>query len=313
MQVSGNKQNLSPSKVAVPQPEPKELAPRVGPKDCFVRSAAEAPAAPAAEPEAAEKPPSRLSAERGLRDTVAAVYTPPLVVQSPFKGSAPALAAEAMDEAVIQQDMSLRVIYGLKDRFPIVLRVYSAVTRVAGPLGAIAWFGLNIHNSIKFLRDPKAPVILKGGIVGATVLSGAAAATATRMSLAAFNVWPATNQALQLLGRATGVFAGGAGTLLAVMDTYNTFRNPRSTPAEKGFSVIGTAAAAAGIVTLLAGVTGPLGIVLGALAAAGPLAKNFLGKKPLANQIFGQIGWLAGGTKEASAERSFRPGLAVRD
>lgn len=217
-------------------------------------------------------------------------YTPPGVSRPFYTGGAPALKPSEMDPAVIENNLVLRFLYGVKDRAPWALRGYMAVTKVIGPIGAWVNLGYNAFSAKRILGDPKAPGFLKAGIVGSTALAGVSAVTATRVGLSAFHVWPMATEGLKLFGRISGVAGVGAGAILSAMDTFNTFRDPKATPAQKGFSTLATGASVGLAVAMLLGVTGPLGIGLGIGAIAFSLFKGFLGKNRIANQIFSGIG-----------------------
>lgn len=225
---------------------------------------------------------------KGKKDTN---EKPPTVARTPYTGGAPALKPEQMSEAVVQNDPILKGLYNLPSKLQFVTRGYMGVTPVLGPAGELFFFGLNIKNSWTFLRDPKTPKLLKGGIVGATVLSGASAAAATRLGLSALKVAPMSTAALKSMGQFAGATMAGAGTLLAAMDTYNTFRSNKFTAAEKGFSLLGTAASGGLLVCMAAGIANPaLGLTLGIGAVACPMLKMFLGHNKAMNTVFGGIG-----------------------
>lgn len=217
-------------------------------------------------------------------------YQPPQVQRPIYTGGAPALKPEQMDAAVIKNNLLLRGLYALQDRAPWLLKAYQGFTRVAGPIGAWLNLGYNAISARRILADPRAPMFLKGSIVGSTALAGVSAAAATRVGLHAFNVWPMAAEGAKLAGKVAGVAGLGSATLLSAMDTFNTFRDPNSTAAEKGFSLLGTGASAGLTVAVLMGVTGPVGIALGIGAVAFTLAKGFLGKNKYANAVFETIG-----------------------
>ncbi|HEY9722337.1 MAG TPA: hypothetical protein V6D47_09995 [Oscillatoriaceae cyanobacterium] len=231
-------------------------------------------------------------------------YKPPTVARTPWTGGAPAFKPEQMSAAVVENDPILKGLYNLPSKLQFVTNGYMRITPVLGPLGELVFFGLNLKNSWTFLKDPKTPKLLKGGIVGATVLSGASAAAATRLGLSALNVAPMSTAALKSVGQFAGATMAGAGTLLSAMDTYNTFRSNKFTAAEKGFSLMGTLASGGLLVCMAAGIANPVvGVTLGVGAVAMPMLKMFLGKNKAANAVFGGIG------KAASAVGHFFGGL----
>lgn len=217
-------------------------------------------------------------------------YVAPSVSRPIYTGGAPALRADQMDQAVVQSNLFLRVAYGLEDKAPWVLKAYQGFTRVAGPLGAWLNFGYNVYSAKKILSDPKSPLLIKGAIVGSTVLAGASAVAATRLGLAAFNVLPMATESMKLLGRFAGVAGVGAGTLVSAIDTFNTFRDPNSSAAEKGFSTLATASSLGLTAAVLLGLTGPVGIGLAIGAIGFTLAKGWLAKNPSANKVFSAVG-----------------------
>lgn len=232
-------------------------------------------------------------------------YKPPQVQRPVYTGGAPALRADQMDQAVVKSNIILRGLYALEGKAPWLLKGYMAFTKVAGPIGAWLNLGYNAYSARKILSDPRAPLFLKGSVVGSTGLAGVSALAATRVALHAFNVWPMAAEGAKLAGKVAGVTGLGAATLLSAMDTFNTFRDPDSTAAEKGFSLLGTGTSAALTVAVLMGVTGPVGIGLGIGAIAFTLAKGFLGKNKYANAVFDGIGKgvsaVAGAAKAAAS------------
>lgn len=217
-------------------------------------------------------------------------YHPPEVSRPVYTGGAPALKPTEMDPAVVKNNLILRLLYGIRERAAWPLKTYMAVTKVIGPIGAWVNLGYNALSAKRILTDPKAPGFLKAGIVGSTALAGVSAVTATRVGLAAFNVWPMASEGLKLFGRVSGIAGVGAGAILSAMDTFNTFRDPKATPAQKGFSALATGASVGLTLAMLLGITGPIGIGLGIGAIAFSLFKGFLGKNPVANAVFSGVG-----------------------
>ncbi|MBM3275748.1 MAG: hypothetical protein FJZ00_11385 [Candidatus Sericytochromatia bacterium] len=217
-------------------------------------------------------------------------YLPPGVSRPVYTGGAPALRPDHMDKAVVQNNLILRGLYAVQDKAPWLLKSYMAVTKVAGPIGAWLNVGFNIHSAKRILSDPRAPGLFKAGVIGSTGLAGVSAVAATRVGLHAFNVWPMAAEGAKVAGKVAGVAGLGAATILSAMDTYTTFKDPGSTSAEKGFSLLATGTSAGLTAAVLMGVTGPVGIGLGIGAIAFTLAKSWLGKNKVANQIFGAVG-----------------------
>lgn len=217
-------------------------------------------------------------------------YQPPQVSRPVYTGGAPALRPDQMDQAVVKSNLILRGLYALEDKAPWLLKGYQAFTRVAGPIGAWLNLGYNAYSAKKILSDPRAPMFLKASVVGSTGLAGVSAVAATRVGLHAFNLMPMAAEGAKLVGKVAGVAGLGSATLLSAMDTFNTFRDPNSTAAQKGFSLLGTGASAGLTIAVLMGVTGPVGIGLGIGAVAFTLAKSFLGNNETANAIFEGIG-----------------------
>ena len=195
-----------------------------------------------------------------------------------------------MDAAVIKNNLLLRGLYALEEKAPWLLKAYQGFTKVAGPIGAWLNLGYNAYSAKKILSDPRAPLFLKAGVVGSTGLAGASAVAATRVGLHAFNFWPMAAEGAKAAGKFAGVTGLGAATIVSAMDTYTTFRDPKSTAAERGFSLLGTGASAGLTIAVLMGVTGPVGICLCIGAVAFTLAKGFLGKNKYANAVFEGIG-----------------------
>lgn len=217
-------------------------------------------------------------------------YQPADVFRPPYTGGAPALDAAEMDATLVNNNPELKLLYAIEDKAPWALKGYQLFTKVLGPLGAVFNLGYSALSAKRMLTDPKAPGFLKGASVASTALAGASAAAAVRVGLHAWNVWPMATQGAVLAGKVAGVAGLGAGAILSAMDTFNTFRNPKATPAEKGLSLIGTVASAALPVTILMGVGGPIGIGLGLAAIALPLLKGRLGKIPALNHVFSAAG-----------------------
>jgi hypothetical protein len=217
-------------------------------------------------------------------------YLPPGVSRPVYTGGAPALRPDHMDRAVIQNNLILRGLYAMQDKAPWLLKSYMAVTKVAGPIGAWLNLGYNAYSAKRILSDPRAPGLFKAGVIGSTGLAGVSAAAATRVGLHAFNVWPMAAEGAKLAGKVAGVSGLGAATILSAMDTYTTFKDPNSTAAQKGFSLLATGTSAGLTVAVLMGATGPVGIGLGIGAIAFTLAKGWLGKNEVANRIFGAVG-----------------------
>ncbi len=229
-------------------------------------------------------------------------YVPPEVQRPIYTGGAPALKPDQMDQAVIKNNLVLRGLYALEDKAPWLLKAYRGITRVVGPIGAWVNLGYNIFSAKRILSDPRAPGILKGGVVGSTALAGVSALAATRVGLHAFNVWPMAAEGAKLAGKVAGVTGLGAATILSAMDTYTTFKDPNSTAAEKGFSLLATGASAGLTVAILMGVTGPIGIGLGIGAVAFTLLKPWLAKNKIANAVFEGIGKAASAVGGAIAD-----------
>ena len=223
-------------------------------------------------------------------------YTPQSINQSPVSGGGPAVEPDQMSPQVINSSPTLKFLYSdfVQTRAPWLLDVYQFATRVTGPVGAFVSLGFNLWNAKKLLSDSKAPVFIKGGIVSSTALAGVSAATATRLSLAAFKVLPMADTAMSALGKVAGVTGLGAGAILAGINTYNTFANPKSTAAQKGFSVTTTAASVALTIVTASSLGGPLGAGLGiglaAVAVGAMFAQSFLAHNKIANQVFSTIG-----------------------
>lgn len=247
-----------------------------------------APAAPAAKAPASPK----LAKDAYVRAEAA---EPPELTRLPYTGGTPTLKPEQMSPALVKNNLVLRTLYALPERLRFLLKGHQALSKVLGPVGAAAFFGVNVKNTITFWKDPKTPVFAKASVAGATALSGVTAALALRMGASLFGLGPLSTPALKTMGRAAGLAGGGAGVLLAGLDTFNTFRNPKATAAEKGLSVMGLGASAGLLGFMALGMTGPLGIVLGVSGLALPLLKGFLGKNKVANQIFGTVGKAVGG------------------
>jgi hypothetical protein len=238
------------------------------------------------------------------RDGSGSVTSPPNSAQTPptapagisrpiYAGGAPALRPDQMDEAVVNGDIVLRTLYSLPQKLSWVTTGYMAITRVAGPAGAILNLGYNLVSAKRILSDPHAPKFLKGGVVASTALAGVSAVTAGRLAVSAFGWAPMATGSLKLLGKISGVAGLGAGTIMSAMDTFNTFRDPNATSAQKGFSTLATGASLALTAVVLLGVTGPIGIGLGIAAIGFTLAKGWFGKSKVPNQIFGAIGNVA--------------------
>lgn len=251
--------------------------------------AAPAPA-PAAKPGVAKPAAPKLARDAYEGSGGRAVEDQPGLTRLPYTGGTPALKMEQMDQAMVKNNLILRGLYALPERFRFMLQGYQGLTKVLGPLGAAAFFGVNVKNSIAYLKDPKTPAFAKVSVTGATALSGVTAAIALRMGASVFGLGPMSTTALKSWGRVAGLAGGGAGVLLAGLDTFNTLRNPNATAAEKGFSIMGTGAAVGLLGFMAAGMTGPLGIVLGVSSLALPFLKGFLAKNKVANQVFGTIG-----------------------
>lgn len=229
-----------------------------------------------------------------------AEYQPPTINQSPISGGAPALEPEQMSPAVVNSSPTLKVLYSglVQNKAPWLLDVYQYATRLTGPIGAFVNLGFNLWNAKKIFSDPKTPVFVKGGIAASTALAGVSAATATRLSLAAFKVLPMADTAMRAMGNVAGIAGLGAGTILAGLNVYNTFHNPKATDAAKGFSVatltgstaltIVTAMAAAG--SIAPGVGTVLGVGLGILTVGTMFAQSFLAHNKIANEVFKAVG-----------------------
>jgi hypothetical protein len=218
---------------------------------------------------------------------------PPGVSRPIYTGGAPALRPDQMDQAVIDGNLILKTLYSLPEKFSFLRTGYMGLTRVAGPAGAILNLGYNLFSAKRILTDKRAPLFLKGGIVASTGLAGLSAATATRMAASAFGWAPMTTEALKSMGKVCGLAGLGAGTILSAMDTFNTFRDPKATPAEKGFSTLATVSSLGLTAVVLLGVTGPIGIGLGIGAVAFSLFKGWFAKNKTANAVFGAVGHLA--------------------
>ncbi len=245
--------------------------------------------AAAAPKESTEQAGTEPKAESDGRDGYVK-YQAPQVSRPVYTGGAPALKPAQMDQAMVKNNLMLRALYALEDKAPWLLKGYMGFTKVAGPIGAWLNLGYNAYSARKILSDPRAPMVLKAGVVGSTGMAGVSAVAATRVGLHAFNVWPMATEGAKLAGKVAGVAGLGAGTILSAMDTFNTFRNPKSTSAEKGFSLLGTGFSAGLTVAVLVGLTGPVGIGLGIGAVAFTLAKGFLGNNKYANAVFDGIG-----------------------
>ncbi len=225
-----------------------------------------------------------------------APYAPQSINQSPVSGGGPAVEPDQMSKQVINSSPTLKFLYSdfVQTRAPWMLDAYQFATRVTGPVGAFVSLGFNLWNAKKLLSDPKAPVFIKGGIMGSTALAGVSAVTATRLSLAAFKILPMADTAMSALGKVAGVTGLGAGAILAGINTYNTFSNPKSTAAQKGFSVTTTAASVALTILTASSIGGPigagLGIGLAAVAVGGMFAQSFLAHNKVANEVFSTIG-----------------------
>ncbi len=244
-----------------------------------------------------QKVASMIAAVASARSKHAAEsYAPQSVNQSPVSGGGPAVEPDQMSPQVINSSPSLKFLYSnfVQTRAPWMLDVYKFATRVTGPVGAFVSLGFNLWNAKKLLSDPKSPAFIKGGIVGSTALAGVSAATATRLSLAAFKVLPMADTAMSALGKVAGVTGLGAGAILAGINTYNTFSNPKSTAAQKGFSVTTTAASVALTIVTASSIGGPLGAGLGiglaAVAVGAMFAQSFLAHNKIANQVFSTVG-----------------------
>lgn len=216
-------------------------------------------------------------------------YAPTEVKRPPYTGGAPALKPDQMDEALVKNNLILRLLYGVRHRAPWALRGYQSITKVIGPLGAWLNFGYNAWTAKNILTDPKAPGFLKGSIIGSTALAGVSAAAATRVGLHAFNIMPMATEGAKLMGKVAGVAGLGAGTLLSAMDTFNTFRNPDATNADKGLSLLTTGASAGLTLTVLMGITGPIGIGLGVAVIGLSLFKGPLGRNRYVRAAFDWI------------------------
>jgi hypothetical protein len=215
---------------------------------------------------------------------------PPGVSRPIYTGGAPALRPDQMEQAVIDGNLILKTLYSLPEKFAFLRTGYMAVTRVLGPAGALLNLGYNLFSAKRILTDKKAPLFLKGGIVASTGLAGVSAVTATRMAASAFGWAPMTTEALKSMGKVCGLAGLGAGTILSAMDTFNTFRDPHATAAEKGFSTLATVSSLGLTAVVLLGVTGPLGIGLGIGAVAFSLFKGWFAKNKTANAVFGAVG-----------------------
>ncbi|MBU6427956.1 MAG: hypothetical protein KGR26_03005 [Cyanobacteria bacterium REEB65] len=209
-----------------------------------------------------------------------------------YTGGAPALEQDQMNQAVIDSNPVLKALYSdaVQARAPWLLDAYQVVSRVAGPAGAFLNLAYNLMDAKKIFSDPRSPAPVRGAIMASTALAGVSAATATRLSLAAFKVLPMANGAMASMGMVAGAAGMGAGTLLGAIDTYNTFTDPNSTPAQRGFSLLSTGASAGLTLAIVAGVGGPIGIGLAAGTIGFMLAKGYLAKNPTANQLFSALG-----------------------
>jgi len=78
---------------------------------------------------------------------------PPSVTRSPYTGGAPALKPDEMDPAVVKNNLILRGLYGLPDRLQGLTRGYQLVTRVAGPVGALAFWTADAITQ-RYLKNP---------------------------------------------------------------------------------------------------------------------------------------------------------------
>ncbi|MDB5098665.1 MAG: hypothetical protein JWM80_3086 [Cyanobacteria bacterium RYN_339] len=207
-----------------------------------------------------------------------------------YTGGAPALRPDQMDQAVVDGNLILKTLYSLPEKYAFLRTGYMGITRVLGPAGAVLNLGYNLVSAKRILSDPKAPLFLKGGIVASTGLAGLSAVTAGRMAASAFGWAPMATDALKSMGKVCGLAGLGAGTILSAMDTFNTFRDPNATPAEKGFSTLATVSSLGLTAVVLLGITGPIGIGLGIGAVAFSLFKGWFAKNKTANAVFGAVG-----------------------
>lgn len=215
----------------------------------------------------------------------------PSHISRPFyTGGAPALRQELMDSVTVQNNLLLRGLYALPERLSPLRQVYMQATKVVAPLGAVVNFGFNLVSARRIFRDPQAPAGMKAAVLGSTALAGVSAGAATTVGAAAFGLVPLSQAAFRVLGRVAEVGGMGAGAILAGIDTYHSFQDPKASAAEKGFSSLATLGCTGLALVTALGVGGPWGIALGLGAMAATLAKRFVGQQAWANRAFEALG-----------------------
>jgi hypothetical protein len=98
-------------------------------------------------------------------------------------------------------------------------------------LGALVNLGYSTYSMVRLLLDRYAPKFLKRTVVASTALAGISTAAAVRVGLhLAWDVWPMAAKSAMLAARSRSITGAAGGALLGLMDTYNTFRDPKATP-----------------------------------------------------------------------------------